>query len=315
MTDVPTEDLAALDPETLSAAEVPVEQVRAGLASEDNQVRTHAAQVVAALAADDAAAARPLVPDLAAALGDERTVVNRECAAALAAVAEASPADARPAVDPLVAVLDDDVPVVRLYAAGAVRPVAAAHPEWFAPHVERLLALMAASPTDPTAGHGEGPTDDPHLRERVAQVGAEERRRQLAARTIVANVVLAVAQTDPEALTPHVDALVDLVRDAEGAVLAAAAGALAAVAETDPDAVVAAGAVDPLRDCLTVPDRDVLVHAVTALGYVGDPAAVDDLRAFAAGDDPLADADGSGGVADDDLRELAAETADWLAGQ
>jgi HEAT repeat protein len=93
-----------------------------------------------------------------------------------------------------------------------------------------------------------------------------------------------------------------LLDDDNPAVRAAAAGTLAALAEHQPTEL--NEVVPPLIDALDDVDETVRARAVAALGHLGDDAAVDPLREVAGNEDT-----------DADLRDLAAETADFLDAQ
>lgn len=297
-----SDDVRDIDPETVEAGEVDLDRVEAGLRSDENLVRTHAAQIATAVAAEDPLAIRPLVPTLGELFDDDRAVVLKEVLFALSLLADADPGAVVDLADGLVGVLDHDLPVVNSAGARALRPVAVAHPEAFVDHVDDLLAAVERPVSDPMAGLEPSPNPDMVRTETVENVRGQSRRRQLAARVVAANVVVEVAEIEPDAVRPHVDRLVALLDDDDPAVRAASAGVLATVAEHRPDAIEAA--VPSLVDALEDVDDTTRARAVAALGYVGDDAAVDPLWDLAADDET-----------DEALREMAAETADFLGGQ
>ncbi|GKZ14480.1 HEAT repeat domain-containing protein [Haladaptatus sp. T7] len=295
------DEITALDPETVSPGDVDTEGLRAALEREDNLVRTHAARLVSAVAERDLDSVEPLVPTLVGALDDDRIVVLRESLVVLAAIAEDSPEAVREAIPSLCSLLEHETPLIPALASEVVRVLAVERAEWFVPHVGELVTAMETEPTDPTAGGADAFSNDAEPRAHVTDVYREELRRQITARTVVANVVYEVATIDPESVRPHASRFVALIEAGSGAVLSASVCAVNMISEANPEAV--ENAVEPLCDRLSVPDRAVQVHAVSALGNVGDPTAVEPLREFADGDAPL----------DDEIRSLARTTADGTA--
>ena len=297
------DELMHLDPETMSAVDAEIDPLREGLRSEENLVRTHTARLVSALAVDDLETVEPLVPTLVEVLDDDRIVVLRESLLVLAGVADDSPSTVRDAIPDLLALLDHETPLIPSLAAEVVRVLAIHRVEWFVPYVDELVTAMTDEPTDPIAGPATAPAAPTAQRDHLATVSRQEMERQITARTIVANVVYEIAETDADAVLPHASRFISIVRDGSGPVLAASVGAISFIGENHPDAV--AEAVEPLCDRLTTPDRTVQVHAISALGYIDDPSAAGPLRAFTKGDVPL----------DEGIRSIARTTADWLAGE
>jgi len=300
MTTAESSDISDLDPESVSPDEIDIERVRAGLQSDENLVRTHAAQLTTALAAEDPQAIEPLVPTLTTLFDDERSVVLKEVLFSLSLLAEDEPDALTDAAGGLLSVLDHELPVVRSAGARAIRPLAVERPAAFADHVEDVLAVVEHPPSDPTAGLELSPNDGPIRAETVENVREQAQRRQHAARVVAADLLVEVADSDPDALAPHKETLLALLDDDGPAVRAASAGALANIAEQHPDALT--DAVDPLIEALDDIDDAVRARAVAALGFIGDETAVEPLR------DLADDADG-------DLGEMAVETADFLAGR
>ncbi|MFB6152567.1 MAG: HEAT repeat domain-containing protein [Haloarculaceae archaeon] len=293
------DDLMELDVEDASADDIAVGDLRAGLEADDNLVRTHAARLLGVLAPSDPTAIRPLVPVLLDRLDDERTVVVRESIAALGDLSNEDPGVLEGRLERPLEMLRHELPAMRWFAARAVAPVAAEHPEWFAPHLDPLLSAMEVDVTDPVAESDFAPAENRSMAKVEAQLKRESESRQYNARAIAARVFIGVVDEDPAAVVPHASRVVDLLEDASPFIERACTIAISELAETDPDSVSAA--VDPLCDVLDREDETVVARAVTALGFVGDRDAVPDLRSLA--DDESRD---------EDLRDLAAETADYL---
>ncbi|WP_049899434.1 HEAT repeat domain-containing protein [Halococcus agarilyticus] len=299
MTHATADDIRELDPDEITPADVDIEHVRAALTDEENLVRTHAAKIAGTLANQDPDVVVALVPTLLDRLAEDHSVVLKESLTALALVADERPAELADGVPALVDLLDHDLPLVRTFAARVVRPLAAEHPEWFATELDDLLATLDGEITDLVEELEEPPMGGLSTFEQYRAIGEEGRKRQLAARAVAANVVVAVAEADSDAVVEHVPELVDLLDGDDTLLVATSADAIANVAEDHPDAATAA--VEPLCACLDGHDETARASAVAALGFVGDDEAVGPLREVANDEE-----------ADEDLRALAADTADWL---
>ena len=297
-----SDDIRDIDPETVTADDIDIDRVETGLESDENLIRTHAAQLTTALAAEDPQSITPLVPTLAEMFDDDRSVVLKEVLFSLSLLAEDDPDAVVDVAGDLVGVLDHDLPLINSAGARALRPLAVEHPTAFVEHVDELLTVVERPVSDPMEGLDPSPNPDVVRAETVENVRAQSQRRQLAARVVAANVVVEVAHVETGAVLPHTGRLVELLDDDDPAVRSASAGALATVAEHLPDTL--DEAVPSLTDALDDVDDTTRARAVAALGYVGDDAAVDPLRELAADED-----------ADEDLREMAAETADFLDDQ
>lgn len=302
MTDAGSHAIETVDLEDgVPTTEVSPETIRSGLASDRPTVRSKAATVAAGLTQRDPAVLYDLAPVLMDSLDDDQRVVRYQSLIALSHVAEDDPGALGPAIDRLVALLSAELPVVRLLAARILGFVVLEQPEALTAHVEALLAAARDEPADVLdPDEIENTVAEAHGRRSVETVTREVQRQQSLARDTLVNVLVEVAEHDPEALAAHVPALADLLADDHAGVVTAAADVCRILAETDPETV--APAVEPLCDVLEKPDDSVVATAVPALGYAGDPTAIEPLRAVA---------DDEGRSAE--LRDLAAETADFLA--
>ena len=299
MTHATADDIRELDPDEVTPADVDTERVRAGLTDEENLTRTHAAKIAGALAAHDVGAVVLLVPALLDRLAEDHSVIQKESLTALALVADERPAELADGVPALVDLLDHDLALLQTFAARVVRPLAAEQPEWFATELDGLLATLDSEITNPVEGLEQPPMGERSSFEKPQAVGEQERQRQLAVQAIAANVVVAVAEVDSDALVEHVPTIIDLLDSDDTFLVTTSADVIAAIAEDHPDA--ASDATEPLCACLDTHDGAARASAVTALGYIGDDSVVGPLREVA-----------NDGEADEDLRALAAETADWL---
>ncbi|MFC7140092.1 HEAT repeat domain-containing protein [Halosimplex aquaticum] len=303
MSDGSTAPLADVDLESLTAADVDDEEVRAALGSDDPVVRQRGTRVCATLAARDADAVRPLADDIVARLADDSLAVARHAGTALVSLSEAHPEAVRGDLDPVVDFAESDLGGVRMVGARVLGNVVVDRPAAVAPYVGRLVAAVADAEgtyvQSDLEEHAEAAqAADDVAAENVARANKEEAQKRVVARAALANVVVAVAEDDPDAVAGLVDEVAALLADPDPNVVGAALDTLNAVAEDDPDAV--APAVDAIADCLDHGDEMLRARAVRTLGFAGATETVDRLREVAETDD------------DEDVRDLAAETADYL---
>lgn len=279
-------------------AELTDAQLRRALTAEDPLVRQDAGDACVDLATESPDAMAEYVDVVAVALADDSVVVAQKAAAALVAIAEARPDAVADVAGALVGLYDRDVSTAKAYGAKLLGTVAVEHAESVAPHVEPLVAALAADDTG-TQGVADSLPADAEVHGQLRQQDKTERKRAQAARETVANVIVAVAEADPDAVAPIVDDVLDAAEGASPLVLGALLDAVGAVAAADPETVSAH--VPRLAAHLDADHAFVRGRAITALGHADDASVVPQLRSLAA-DDP-----------DADVRALAAETADWLA--
>lgn len=302
MTDAPDHEVLAvdLDDDGRPEEEVPLDVVRSGLANDDDQVRARAATVGAGVALRDRDRAADLAPALCEGVRDDHSVVVYKSVLALSFVAEDYPDRVKPAVGRLVELLDHEVPNVRTRAARTLAAVVDDDPGAFTDHVDGLVDGLYRELDDVVDTRAAGETRTKSQAQKIHRLNREYKLDRAEANQSAAGVLVEVADHDPAALAAHVPDLVELLSVHDVAVLTAVVDALGSVAEHDPDAV--AEAVDPLVDLLDHPNDGVVATAAAALGFAGDPAAVDPLRTVASDEDRH-----------EDLRDLAEETADFLA--
>ncbi|WP_136689396.1 HEAT repeat domain-containing protein [Halorhabdus amylolytica] len=299
MADRSTGDLRALDPGEVTAAAVPTDLLLEDLRSEENIVRTHAANLLGVVAAEDPSALRTEVGLLVELLNDERRVVVRESLGALGDIAEAYPAAVARHLDALVETLSHDVDLFRLLAARTITSLLDERPEWFQEYVPKLVDALTVEITNPVAGSDFAPAENRALFGRESAIRRRSEERQLTARLAAGRALVELAESDDVSLSAHADQLLELLDNPDRHVRTVGVVAAAAIAEDDPSSVT--GAVEPLCAALEDPDETTAARAVVALGFVADPAAIDPLRSLAEDRDRP-----------EDLRDLAAETADWI---
>lgn len=304
MTDATTHEIMSVElDEDDPPEDVSVETVRSGLESEDNLVRAHAAHVAAGLTAGDLDAAKEVLPTLIDCLDDERTAVVVQCSVALTVIAEDEPSLLEPAVSSLVDLLDHDLSIVRSHAARILGLVALEHPEYLRDYVDVFVEAISREPTKPIDRETLAEkTDGMKWDDGLEQINRDEEERQVFTRGVAANLLVEVAELDPSLVESHVPRFISLLDDVDLRVVLACVEILGTIAEEDPDAVTEA--VGPLEELLTHDDETVVANAIMTLGFIQDPATVEPLRELADGHQAQ--------ERDDDLRELAAETADFI---
>lgn len=301
MTDATSHDILSIDVEPEEfVSDVPVDVLRSGLESDDEKVRRHAARVAASLSEDELETVVEVVPQVTDCLGSESRVIASKSAIALSIVAEERPAELEDAVAPLVDLLVDDLALLRVYASRALAHVSLEHPEFLLGTEETLVAALGLEP--------EVPMDREKLREETPtaenfesldRYNVEEERRQIAARSVAANLLVEVADLEPERLVPYAQYVVEALDSKRPTVVLASLDVLGQVARIDADA--ASPAVEPVSEYLEASDDQLAATAVTTLGYIGDGRSVEPLRELAVDDDR-----------DQDVRELAEETATFI---
>ncbi|TYT61506.1 HEAT repeat domain-containing protein [Natrialba swarupiae] len=239
-------------------------------------------------------------------LDDDVLSVRSTAALALTSLARNRPDTVVPAVPSLVDILGEEPPLFRFRAAGALAPLTADHPDAFVEHTDHLFELLLDGPTF---------DDDPRAIAMSDELSAEEKQRTLstlagrsdewkrartrsnAAREVVANVLVEVARVGPEEIESRLDRILEMLSDDDAAVRGAGIEMIRHVAEDDPDAV--EDAIDPLLALLDDVEF-VRARTIRALGYAEAGPAIEPLREIASTD------------SNDDIADLAADTADWL---
>lgn len=275
------------------------ETLAVSLTAPDPTERQEAARTIEARAAADPAAAVQFIDELVLLLDDESLAVTRTAVEALVPITEARPGILRDDLDSLVPLVTAGPADVAVPAAQVLGTVAVDSPDAVAAHVEDLCGWLVAE--ELPAVDDELPDSIEHAatREAIRNTVTEERERLRYVRETTANVVVAASEADPTCLAGTVDTLGGLLDDPNPVVVGAAVDALGLLAEVDADAV--APVRDSLYPCLDHDAPTVRARTVRTLGLAGDVESLSRLR-------ELADSD-----PDEDVRELAAETATFLA--
>ncbi|MFP8890255.1 HEAT repeat domain-containing protein [Natrialbaceae archaeon A-CW2] len=287
---------------------IDLEEVVEYLDHEDwGQVREWALQTITHVSAADPDRLETVIEDVRPHLEDEFLVAQNTAALLFARQARHDPEPVRESVPELLELLDQDPPILRFRAAGALAPLLADHVDVFVPHTDRLVEVLVDSPTVtlvPDEGELEELEDETvELLQELANDREEQyerdRKRSQGVREFAANAIVEVAEIEPDQIAPHVRVLATTINDDRPIVRTALLDTMAIIAQDDPEAV--QPAIEAIRARLNDEVDYVRAHAVRALGYGEATEAIEDLR-------ELADQD-----VDENLRGLAADTADWLA--
>lgn len=295
-----TEPLDDVDAASVTPGDVDESEVRAALDSRKPLVRQRGLEVCERLAEADVDAVRPLLDAVAPVAGDDNAANAQRAIGVLDAVADSDPAALDGRLDDPVGALDSDIVDVQLTGATLLGKLVVDEPDLVAPHVREVVEAIGATEPDPAPSDVGEFVDDPVTRQTIMDHEEAERRRRTSGRRTLVNVAVAVAEQRPDAAVDAVEEFTTLLDDVDPGVAGGAVDALGELAAADPDAVA------PVRDDLLAAldhDRTVVrARTIRALGHLGDDAAVPKLR-------ELAEAD-----PDEDVRTLAAETADFLGG-
>lgn len=291
--------LDGVDPASVEPGDVDESTVREALSSTNPLVRQDGVDVCGSLASADAAAVEPFLDTVAALADDDNAAIALRAIDALKTVAATEPDALAGRLDGLAGAADSDIVDVQLTAATVLGKLVVDRPDLVASYAGRLAVAVRTTELDEKRENFGEFVQDPATRQTLEEHTEAERKRRVSARRTLANVVVAVTEQVPDAALDAVDELVALLDDTDPGVAGAAVDALGELAAADPAAV--APVRDRLSACLDHDRTFVRVRAVRALGRLGDDAVVPRLRALAEDDD------------DEDVRELAADTADYLA--
>lgn len=311
MTEEVPEDEQIVETARENPEAVDVEKVLALLDAENGVVRSTALRALAHVARHDPDLVVEHTDAFAESLDDGLSGAEVQAAALLRAIAGEYPERVAPATPQLVGKLGEQPPVKSHKAALVCSQLLAHDPEVFVPHADELVDVVQAPPEHgvPTEAELQAMPDDQEqaVRDRLAsrpQQAQADVERTYGVRELAANALVEVARLEPGTVADRVEDLRPGMHEEPPIVRTATLDVVANVAEHDPDAV------EPLIDDLIERAGDdttvVRTHAIQALGFAGATEAVEPLREVAAADAP---------EVTDDLRDLAAETADFLAGE
>lgn len=272
--------------------------VRAGLSHDEQQIVWRAISVLDVLATEDIADIDPFLDELFDLLAVDNAATTQRAGGLLFARAREDPALFTEHVGDVVELFSFETGGHHNLGANILAKVVLEDASAIAPHLD---AVLAATERTDVMVETELPDELVHEAEGMEAYWTkdqEETQLRFDARNKLVNVLVAVVEEEPAAVAdaaPDVAALLDHDDDV---VVANAIDALAAYAEHDP--AIVEPHVDALVACLDNTDEIVRARAIRALGFAGATDAAEELRAVAEDDE------------DDDVSEMAAETAEFL---
>lgn len=290
--------LDGVEPESVTAGSVDAADVRSALSASNPLVRQRGVDVCDSLAGANVDAVRPFLDDVASSADDDNAAIALRAISVLDAVAEREPGALEGRAAGLAFAAGSEIADVQLTAGVALGKLVVERPNIVAPHVGELVAGIRATEPDRDTEDFSA-VDDPVTRRTLQEHEKSERQRRTSGRRTLINVVVAVCEEDPEAAFDAVGDLVAITDDVDPSVVGGAVDALGELAAADSDAI--EPATEALFGCLHHPRTFVRARAIRALGYRGDDDAVSKLRTLAEEEE------------DDDVWEIAAETAEFLA--
>ncbi|SFL43913.1 HEAT repeat-containing protein [Halogranum rubrum] len=298
MTTDSSKPLDGITPEETTPGDVDDAEIRAALASSSPLVRQRGVEVLDSLAAQDLDAVDPFLDEVAAAAADNNVAIALGAIGVLDTIAATDPTRLDGRLDHLVSVLDTELVDVQLTGGKLLATLVVEEPDLVSPYVRELVVAIHETEIDENPPNFAEVVSDPVTRRTLQEHEQGERERWLSSRRTLVNVVVAVAETDPEAAADAVDDLLTLLDDVDPSVAGGAVDALGELATSHPETV--APVADRLVGCLNHGHSLVRARAIRALGYLGDESTVPALREVAETDD------------DEDVRELAADTAEFI---
>ncbi|CCQ34453.1 HEAT domain containing protein [Halorhabdus tiamatea SARL4B] len=274
---------------------VTAEDVRPFLEADDDIVRKRALDVCQAVGYVDSDRIAPLIPDILTFVEDDFLAVKHSALGAIGHLVPDEPDAVAKGVQALTRELTGETPLTRFLAAKSVALLAFERPAVVAGHAEELVAALGQEgPTLPESKQTTFADPDDPVREEVGKnVAQNENARELTAKALVA-----VAETDPDAIAPHLEALRPYVDDQNEIV----AGPLLEIVSTlaAEDYAVPDGVAERVEATLPNGSTQLQARSLRALGYLSATDAVDTVRTVAEE------------AEDDELAAFAADTAEWL---
>lgn len=300
MTPDSSKPLDGVDPESVAPSEVDRAEIRAALSSSNPLIRQRGTAVCDTFAEADVTAVRPFLDMVAALAGDDNAPVALRAISVLNTVARTDSAALNGQVSGPVDAAGSAIVDVQLTAAALLGKLVVERPDLIAPHTRQLVgSIRVTEPEFETQGFDEL-IDDEVTRRTLRDHDKAERKRRIAGRRTLINVIVAVTEKKPQSGFDSVNDLVTLLDDVDPAVVGGAIDALGYLAAANPDTV--ASVSGQLINCLDHDRSLVRARAVRALGRLGDDGAVSKLQTVAEYDE------------EKEIQEIAADTAEFLAG-
>ena len=274
-------------------------ELRTALGSPNPLIRQEGLEACTRVIEADIHAIEPYLDEIVEHANDDDITVALRTLEILDTIVDENPAMLEGELSPLVEGLNTEHANVQSRGGRLLARLVVDRPGFLTPHVRGIVEALEATELDSRPRQFNKLTGDPVTRQALQEHEETERKRRISSRRTLINVVVAVAETEPRSVSGAVDGLAELLDDTDPAVVGGAVDALGEIAARDPSAVV------PVRrrllDCLDHGRTVVRARAVRALGRLGDDRSIPKLRSIAESDD------------DEDVRELAAETADFLS--
>ncbi|EMA37304.1 Adaptin protein [Halococcus hamelinensis 100A6] len=262
-------------------------------------VRQEGLEVCQSVIDEDIHAIEPYLDEIVEHAADDDITVALRTLELLDTVVNENPDMLEGELSPLVEALNTEHTNIQSRGGRLLARLVVDRPSFLTPHVRGIVEALEATELDSKPRQFDELTGDPVTRQTLQEHEETERKRRISSRRTLINVVVAITETAPGSVSGTVDGLAELLDDTDPAIVGGAVDALGEIAARDPSAVV------PVRgrlvDCLDHGRTVVRARAVRALGRLGDDSAVPKLRSVVESDD------------DEDVRELAAETADFLS--
>lgn len=291
----PLEDV---DVQNATLESVDHDAVREGLRHDEQQIVWRAISVCDVLAAEDISHIDPFLAELLALLSVDNAATTQRAGGLLFARAKDDPTLFTDHVGAVVDLFSFETGGHRNLGANILAKVVLEEPGAIAPHFDEVVA--ATEGTDVMV-HTELPDELVHEAEGMKAYNTKDREEtalRFDARNKLVNVLVAVVEEEPAAVADDVPDVAALLDHDDEVVVSNAIDALAAYAEHDPALV--EDHVDALIACLDHEDEQIRARTIRALGFAEATGAVDALRTVAEDDE------------DEDVSEMAAETADFL---
>lgn len=291
----PLEDV---DVQNATLESVDHDAVREGLRHDEQRIVWRAISVLDVLAAEDITEIDPFLEELLDLLAVDNAATTQRAGGLLFARARDDPALLVDHVDAVVGLFSFETGGHRNLGANILAKVALEDPGAIAPHFDQVVAATERTDVIVKTELPEELRNEAEGMEAYHTKDQEETALRFDARNKLVNVLVAVVEEEPAAVAdaaPDVAALLDHDDDI---VVSNAIDALAAYAEHEPALV--EDHIDALISCLDHEDEQIRARTIRALGFAEATEAVEKLRAVAEDD------------GEDDVSEMAAETADFL---
>lgn len=271
------------------------------LTHENNDVRARAVEAVLEIVKDHPERAlkrKSLLLDLA---NHDYIAVSQNAHAILGLVVPEQPEEFKDDTETFIDAVTSPIGTIRVLAAKSFGAIAHEYPETLAPHADALVEILTEEYTDDDLPDLVEDLQDPELMRVIRDHDHEERQKYIVSKEVAANGLVEVARRRPEALTDATDTVLEATTNGNPTVAGAAIDILAELLEQGYD--VPDETVSTMEDALEIDSVFVQARAIRMLGLLEATESVDAIETLVAE------------TSDEDLRDLAEETAEWLRSQ